>query len=277
VSSGPSELAAQALDLAARVAEALFNEDADRSPAGPSGPSDAEGDRLYDWQIDSLLAYGLKYHGMEGHEIETAIRSSRRKRGAPEKCDRTIVAMVEEALAGVETNWEALMTIAALEREAEEIDAADYSLRRGSLPERTFNLCEELNEHHAFVWKGQGVIADWRGERIELRSTRGFELTYALPLVETGQWIVLGGASRYSKTPEWRPPVEWWAPLHAEAREKGIRVYHKTNLYAPVVEYPWQPREETKLPEAFNYLGSKKREEVERGEVGNEAGVDSGR
>jgi protein gp37 len=66
-------------------------------------------------------------------------------------------------------------------------------------------------------------------------------------------WIALGGASPSRETPatpyepatpatpEWRPPIEWWYPLHREAEANGVRVYHKANLYERTIQFPWQP------------------------------------
>jgi protein gp37 len=72
-------------------------------------------------------------------------------------------------------------------------------------------------------------------------------------------WIVIGGASRSSKTLEFRPPFEWIFDLVAQAKDAGVRVYFKTNLLgnrmlqlpfdAPIVGDP------IKAPDAFNYLG----------------------
>ena len=43
-------------------------------------------------------------------------------------------------------------------------------------------------------------------------------------------WIVIGGASASTETPEWRPPFEWVADLVRQARDAGVKVYFKTNL-----------------------------------------------
>jgi protein gp37/ParB-like chromosome segregation protein Spo0J len=55
-------------------------------------------------------------------------------------------------------------------------------------------------------------------------------------------WVVIGGASRSSQTPEFVPPFEWHADLWRQAREAGCAVYHKTNLgiddRARLREYP---------------------------------------
>ena len=51
-------------------------------------------------------------------------------------------------------------------------------------------------------------------------------------------WLVIGGASRSTETPEWRPPLSWVADLERQAHEVGARVYHKANLYERRREYP---------------------------------------
>jgi protein gp37/ParB-like chromosome segregation protein Spo0J len=73
-------------------------------------------------------------------------------------------------------------------------------------------------------------------------------------------WIVIGGASRSSQTPEWRPPLAWVADLEAQAAAAGCRVYHKPNLFAaPRREMPWDAAAPTpdRAPAAFHYLGRK--------------------
>ena len=72
-------------------------------------------------------------------------------------------------------------------------------------------------------------------------------------------WVVIGGASRSTQTPEFKPPFEWIVDLVAQAREAGTRVYFKTNLLgnrllempfdAPIVADP------SEAPEVFRYLG----------------------
>ncbi len=45
------------------------------------------------------------------------------------------------------------------------------------------------------------------------------------------QWVVLGGASRSTRTPEFLPPREWVEALEAQARAAGCMVYEKPNLF----------------------------------------------
>jgi protein gp37/ParB-like chromosome segregation protein Spo0J len=51
-------------------------------------------------------------------------------------------------------------------------------------------------------------------------------------------WLVIGGASPSTETPAWHPPLSWVADLERQARAVGARVYHKTNLYDRIREYP---------------------------------------
>ena len=44
-------------------------------------------------------------------------------------------------------------------------------------------------------------------------------------------WIVIGGASRSTRTPVWRPPYAWVRDLENQADEAGLKVYMKTNLF----------------------------------------------
>lgn len=70
-------------------------------------------------------------------------------------------------------------------------------------------------------------------------------------------WVVIGGASKSSQTPEWVPPRAWVHSLEMQAYEAGCMVYEKTNLQ-PVerlIEFPGQPaRSERRPPEALRYL-----------------------
>lgn len=71
------------------------------------------------------------------------------------------------------------------------------------------------------------------------------------------QWIVLGGASRSTQTPEWRPPRAWINTIEAKAAEAGCKVYEKTNLLSRIKEYPGQQDDqETVLPIELRYLAS---------------------
>lgn len=76
--------------------------------------------------------------------------------------------------------------------------------------------------------------------------------------LELFQWVVIGGASRSNKTPEWIPPFDWLARLHMQARDAGCRLYHKTNLNLHesmrVREFPWAKPIEPALPKTFRYL-----------------------
>ena len=56
--------------------------------------------------------------------------------------------------------------------------------------------------------------------------------------LELFDWLVIGGASASTQTPEWHPPLEWVAALERQAAAVGARVYHKTNLYYRRREYP---------------------------------------
>lgn len=73
------------------------------------------------------------------------------------------------------------------------------------------------------------------------------------------QWIVIGGASRSSKTPDWAPPFEWIADLVKQAREAGTKVYFKTNLLGNrVLELPFDApikADPVEAPAVFHYLG----------------------
>lgn len=52
------------------------------------------------------------------------------------------------------------------------------------------------------------------------------------------QWLVIGGASSSESTSQWRVPAAWWVPLHYEAMQHGLRIFHKTNLYVREQMFP---------------------------------------
>jgi len=62
--------------------------------------------------------------------------------------------------------------------------------------------------------------------------------------LEMFDWVVIGGASKSTRTPEFRPPQEWVTHLQAQARVAGCKIYEKTNLHdnaipsARIREYP---------------------------------------
>jgi protein gp37/ParB-like chromosome segregation protein Spo0J len=71
-------------------------------------------------------------------------------------------------------------------------------------------------------------------------------------------WIVIGGSSKASKTPEWRPPFVWIEALVKQARDAGVKVYFKTNLLGSrLLELPFDAPIKADLQEApavFHYL-----------------------
>jgi protein gp37 len=81
------------------------------------------------------------------------------------------------------------------------------------------------------------------------------------------QWLVIGGASPSTKTPAWHVPIEWWLPLHNEAKELGLDVFHKDNLFCCERGYPGFDWEPPSLPGSFRYLKGKSRDEIVLGEV----------
>ena len=52
------------------------------------------------------------------------------------------------------------------------------------------------------------------------------------------QWVVIGGSSKSTQTPEFRPPREWVTHLWQQARAAGCMIYEKPNLLERCQEYP---------------------------------------
>lgn len=74
--------------------------------------------------------------------------------------------------------------------------------------------------------------------------------------LEMFSWIVLGGASKSTQTPEWRPPRQWINDIEQKAHEVGCMVYEKTNLLERIKEYPGADIEVRELPQALRYLAN---------------------
>ena len=86
--------------------------------------------------------------------------------------------------------------------------------------------------------------------------------------LERFDWVVIGGASKSSQTPEWFPPIEWIFDLVKQARDAGCKVYMKSNLFgasdkhrainARILELPFnapiQLDPGMEPPEEFRYL-----------------------
>lgn len=76
------------------------------------------------------------------------------------------------------------------------------------------------------------------------------------------RWVVIGGAARSSKTPDWRPPAIWWIELREQARAAGCAVYAKSNLLGNpsregLCELPIKApisEEKEHAPDMFDYL-----------------------
>jgi len=79
-------------------------------------------------------------------------------------------------------------------------------------------------------------------------------------------WIVIGGSTRSTETPEFIPPVEWVIDLVNQARAAGLKIYMKTNLGISnrIVELPFDApvgdlfADMKVAPDVFKYLGKAK-------------------
>lgn len=74
-------------------------------------------------------------------------------------------------------------------------------------------------------------------------------------------WVVIGGSSASTQTPVWKPPFDWVADLHWQARDADCAIYHKDNLGfddgVRLREFPWQEQKEKELPGSLKYLNIK--------------------
>lgn len=104
------------------------------------------------------------------------------------------------------------------------------------------------------AWLGTTVDKQWAVERAEKAFRKikesGFTgvcwlscepMLERLTFTSLGMfdWVVIGGASKSTQTPEYRPPFDDIVHLYQQARQSNCRVYMKTNLLGERVrEYP---------------------------------------
>jgi len=103
------------------------------------------------------------------------------------------------------------------------------------------------------VWLGTTVDRQYAVERAEKAfrqiKSSGFNGTCWLscePMLERltfsslemFDWVVMGGSSKSTQTQEYYPPFDDIVHLHSQARQVGCKIYHKTNLYERLREYP---------------------------------------
>ncbi len=77
--------------------------------------------------------------------------------------------------------------------------------------------------------------------------------------LELFDWMAIGGSSPSTQgiqTPEWKPPFDWIIDLHLQAKQANCKIYHKSNMYERVKEFPWEESVERQLPDCFKYLPS---------------------
>lgn len=79
---------------------------------------------------------------------------------------------------------------------------------------------------------------------------------------ELFQWVVIGGSSRSSATPEWHPPFPWIEDVVKQFRDVGAKIYFKTNLLGSrLLELPFDAPlngDPTDAPAVFRYLSKDK-------------------
>ena len=76
-------------------------------------------------------------------------------------------------------------------------------------------------------------------------------------------WVVVGGSTKQSKTPEWHPPSQWVHDLRRQAEAAGVAWYEKSNLWGSATArtlqlpngLPVHPDAGMSAPPEFNYLG----------------------
>lgn len=106
-------------------------------------------------------------------------------------------------------------------------------------------------------WIGTTVDRQWAVERAEKAFSKiraggyqGIAWLSCEPMMERlsfssldmFDWVIMGGASKSTQTPEFRPPFEWIVHLWQQAKDIDLPVYMKTNIGIEqrVREYPAQ-------------------------------------
>jgi protein gp37 len=101
------------------------------------------------------------------------------------------------------------------------------------------------------AWLGTSIDAQARipnAEKVFAQVKGGIKWLSCEPMLERltfsrlelFDWVVIGGASPSTQTPEFRPPREWVEHLEAQARAAGCHVYEKANLLERQRGYPGQ-------------------------------------
>lgn len=100
-------------------------------------------------------------------------------------------------------------------------------------------------EYPANAWLGTTVDKQYAVERAEKAFTKirqsgyqGVAWLSCEPMMERltftsldmFDWVVIGGASRSTQTPEYRPPFDDIVHLYNQARQSGCKIYQKANL-----------------------------------------------
>jgi protein gp37 len=99
------------------------------------------------------------------------------------------------------------------------------------------------------AWVGTTVDRQYAVERAEKafrQVTASVKFLSCEPLLEPLQftsldmfdWLIVGGSSKSTQTPEFRPPREWVNNLEQQARDAGCKIYEKANLLERIKEYP---------------------------------------
>jgi protein gp37 len=125
------------------------------------------------------------------------------------------------------------------------------------------------------AWMGTTVdwqvrVANAEAAFAELREKLGKDATLWLsiePMLEPIKftrldlfnWMVIGGAARSMRTPEFRPPFRWIMDLVQQADAVGCKIFQKTNLLGNrILELPFDApikKDAMVAPDVLHYLG----------------------
>jgi protein gp37 len=118
-------------------------------------------------------------------------------------------------------------------------------------PQRLQEICDKLGGFPDNAWVGTTVDTQARvkiAEKAFKNITAGVKWLSCEPLLERlsfgslemFDWLVIGGQSKSTRTPEFQPRIEWVSDLFLQARASGCKVYRKENLTVGFPkELPW--------------------------------------
>lgn len=118
-------------------------------------------------------------------------------------------------------------------------------------PQRLQEICDVLGGFPDNAWVGTTVDQQHRVRiaesafrdikaKVKWLSCEPMLERLTFTSLEMFDWVVIGGQSRSTQTPEFQPEWEWAVNLSLQAKNAGCQVYWKENLLIRPKECPWE-------------------------------------